>query len=442
METVNTQTGEIMPVVSTDSDLITASDRAAIDTQIATAKMYPRSLTDFKRKATELATQDRETAQACIYSLPRGGKAIVGPNVRFAEILATCWGNIRVKARATHCDGQFAYAEAVAWDLESNTAIQADGRQPVYGKWDKQHPGTRLPPDQDTIANAMGAASSKALRNAIFKVVPQAVFRSVYLRVLEIVGGSKGTLVERREKMLAYWASQGVSAEQVCNTLSVRGTADIGIEQIVVSAGIYQAVKDGIMTLERAFPPVLNAAEKLEAGKVGFGKKGSDEKDAAQEAPEAAPEPSEPTEPAEPTFVPAVGQFVQKGKRGQPMRVLCVDPPQYVSAKGRVFNPDGWPEKLQAFTGDIPVGFASAEPAPSPEPEPPPEPQPEPGSEPADLPGKQAEEPSVPESVPPVESEPLAEPADAQVAESAPSDHSDAVDLSNLGGSDDVEKWL
>jgi len=356
MERVDKSTGEIVQVHHAESDLITASDRAAIDTQISTAKMYPRNLTDFNRKAMELATQDKVTAEDCIYSLPRGGKAIVGPNVRLAEIVAACWGNIRVKARATHCDGKFAYAEALAWDLENNTAIQADGRQPVYGKKDYKT-GVRLPPDQDAIANAMGSASSKALRNAIFKVVPQAVVRKIYLKVLEVIGGGDEPITDRREKMLRYWASQGVTAEQVCKTVGVKGIDDIGIEEIVVLQGVYTAIKDGIMRQEVAFPPPMSAAEKLEAGRMKFGKGAQKEKDAAKEpaAPAPAPEPPEPPAAVTPTD-PApydvsdctieVGDFIKKGPRGKPAEVLSIDPPTWRTPTGREYTADTWPDNI------------------------------------------------------------------------------------------------
>src|SRR4030095_13145064 len=73
---------------------IEAISRAEIDVQIATAKRYPRVLTQVKQDMLEMATIDEETAAACFYSVPRGSKNIVGPSIRLAEIAFSCYGNV------------------------------------------------------------------------------------------------------------------------------------------------------------------------------------------------------------------------------------------------------------------------------------------------------------------------------------------------------------
>src|SRR5688500_14733606 len=80
-------------------DALAALNRSEIDMQISTAKKYPRSVTRFKRDVESLACLDEETAATMFYSLPRGGKNIIGPSVRFAEVVASSWGNIRSGAR-------------------------------------------------------------------------------------------------------------------------------------------------------------------------------------------------------------------------------------------------------------------------------------------------------------------------------------------------------
>jgi len=57
-------------------------EKATIDTQIATAKQYPRSITKFLREAEEIACLDEETAASCFYRVPRDGKYIEGPSAR------------------------------------------------------------------------------------------------------------------------------------------------------------------------------------------------------------------------------------------------------------------------------------------------------------------------------------------------------------------------
>src|SRR5262245_56131534 len=72
---------------------------SSINVQVATAKKYPRDVQRSLEKARQLATLNDEVAEECHYSIPRGGKQIEGPSVRLAEVVASCWGNLRIGAR-------------------------------------------------------------------------------------------------------------------------------------------------------------------------------------------------------------------------------------------------------------------------------------------------------------------------------------------------------
>jgi hypothetical protein len=80
-------------------DTVASIIKSEIDLQIQTAKTYPRNVTKSLEKASSLVSISAEAAEECVYSLPRGGKNITGPSVRFAETLASIWGNLRVQAR-------------------------------------------------------------------------------------------------------------------------------------------------------------------------------------------------------------------------------------------------------------------------------------------------------------------------------------------------------
>ena len=77
----------------THSSLAVSLARAEVDQQVATARAMPRSISKAIQNINTLATLDEESAQECIYALPRGGKPIKGPSVRLAEIptkMAAC----------------------------------------------------------------------------------------------------------------------------------------------------------------------------------------------------------------------------------------------------------------------------------------------------------------------------------------------------------------
>lgn len=178
---------EVLP----PSEIVKVQAEADIDRQVSTAKRYPRSIADFKRRAMELATVDQETAEECWYSLPRGGKVIEGPSIRFAEITASSYGNLRAETREIGEDDKSITAQASCWDLENNVAIRREVKRRIVDKR-----GVRY--GDDMIATTSNAAASIALRNAIFAVVPKAIFKSVLNEVRKVAMGDERTLTATR----------------------------------------------------------------------------------------------------------------------------------------------------------------------------------------------------------------------------------------------------
>ena len=114
----------ISPAQIVDSQTLAVLQKSEVDQQIATAKKYPRNITKLLATAGTLVTADVETADECIYALPRGGKIIEGPSIRFAEALAYSWGNCRSGARVISEDAEFVIAQGNFFDLEQNLAIR------------------------------------------------------------------------------------------------------------------------------------------------------------------------------------------------------------------------------------------------------------------------------------------------------------------------------
>ena len=110
--------------VSHDTSIIAvdAVERANVDSQVATAKQYPR---DIKRSITNsivMATMDYDTAQSCGYALPRGGKPITGPSVHLAKLIVSNFGNIRAEAKVVRITDKQVISRGTCWDLENNVA--------------------------------------------------------------------------------------------------------------------------------------------------------------------------------------------------------------------------------------------------------------------------------------------------------------------------------
>lgn len=128
---------EVLQVSNADS--LTALNKSEIDVQIATAKQYPRNLAQVLNNIETLATMDEETASSCFYILRRQGKAVEGPSVRMAEIIASSWGNIRVQARIIGNDGKMITAQGICHDLESNYATSTEVKRRITDKYGKTY---------------------------------------------------------------------------------------------------------------------------------------------------------------------------------------------------------------------------------------------------------------------------------------------------------------
>lgn len=250
-----------------DTSTLAALTRSEIDTQIATARRFARSVTKFQGEAIALVSLNAEVADECVYALPRWdadsgqNKNIEGPSARFAEIIAYAWGNCRAGARVIDDTGEFVTSQGVFWDLEKNTAIGYEVKRRIVDKH-----GRRYKPDM--IAVTANAGSSIALRNAILKGVPKALWVNVYDKALEVIRGDFQTLGNRREVLLGNLQKFGVTPEQVFAKLGVVGAADITLEHIPTLRGYVNALKEEGVNPEDMFPKATGPGERSAAAAI------------------------------------------------------------------------------------------------------------------------------------------------------------------------------
>lgn len=246
IEQSNTLPTELTEAV--DASLAVGLSRAEIDTQIATARRYPRQISRVAQSILSLATLDEETAEESMYALPRGGKPIQGPSIRFAEIVKTSYGNCRAAARVVHVDRveKVVIAEGVFHDLETNTATRAEVRRRICDKYGKLY-------KDDMIIVTGNAACSIALRNAILGGVPKALWRKAYDAVQHTIAGDVKTLAETRDRAIKALANFGVTPEQIFTALGVAGIEDITIQHVPTLRGMFATLKNGEATVEEMF---------------------------------------------------------------------------------------------------------------------------------------------------------------------------------------------
>lgn len=286
-------------VVRVDQTSAMAIAKSEVEAQLAAAHQYRRALSTFTKDLLTMATLSIETAESCIFSLPRGGKNIAGPSIRLAEMAASAWGNLHLGCRVVDTTDTEIVAQGVAWDLERNIRITMETRRRITDKR-----GARY--NEDMIIMTGNAAASIALRNAVFRVIPRAYINAVYNQVRKVAVGDAATLADKRAKVLERLQKMGVSQERVLSTIGCKSIEDIGLEQLETLIGLGSAVKEGERTVDQAFPPPVTAPVvsegQPEGRRVSLGKK----KEPAQK-PEPKPEPKaevKPDKPETPTETP------------------------------------------------------------------------------------------------------------------------------------------
>ena len=245
--------------------------RAELDVQISTAKAYPRNAQESMRYALELATMDEATAQSCFYCLPRkekdgSKKEIRGPSIRLAEIIATSWGNLHAATRIVENDGRHITAEGVAWDLEKNVKMAMQNKVSIrFGEKDGKGGYTANNDMQTVLSNA---ASAKALRNAIFKVVPKALIDRVLEKAMQYAVGDQKTLASKVAEVIDKLVKMGIDREKMLTYYGHTSVANFTPEDFRSLIGVGTAIKEGHIKIEDVFDfepdgSSLSAAEKV-----------------------------------------------------------------------------------------------------------------------------------------------------------------------------------
>lgn len=270
---------EIMTETPTALESVT---RGEVDMQVSTAKKYPRDMRRFLQGVENAVTKNPDVAATMFYVLPSRGqdnKPIEGPSARFAEVVASAWGNMRVEAMPLSDDGRTVTAVATAWDMESNVLVRMATQKSVWStKKDKRFP-------EFVVVSNTNAAASVAFRNAVLKVVPRAMWWPLYEKARRAAVGDMNKLAETAERWLAVFEKGSVSRKRVFAFLGKESVKDIGAGDINRLQGIYTSLTEGNAKPDDIFPP-----EELPEGNTDAGSRKT--KGKAKAKPAAEPEPN------------------------------------------------------------------------------------------------------------------------------------------------------
>lgn len=227
-------------------------ERANVDSQIATAKQYPRDLRRAINNSVAMATMDIPTAQSCGYALPRGGKPITGPSVHLAKLIVSNYGNIRAEAKVVQITDKQVISRGTCWDLENNVATAFEVRRSIVGRT-----GQRFSDDMITVTG--NAANSIAYRNAVFSVIPRAITDKVYQAAQHCITGDlsdEDKIIARRKKCIDYFKDEfGITEQEVVMLCGKKTVNQIKAPEIALLLGITQSLTDGDTTVDELMKP-------------------------------------------------------------------------------------------------------------------------------------------------------------------------------------------
>ena len=228
--------------------------RAEIDVAIATANRFPRSIEKFQAEAERMVTQSEEVAKACIFSKPQGKDILNGPSIRFYEIIAMSFRNLRTGARVIEINRETMeiITQGVCHDLESNISTSVEYRRSIRDKYGKLY-------SEQMIQLNASAACAIAYRMAVKRIIPEAFTNPIYKAACKTATGDASTLSARVKKALESFLKMGISEERVLNAIKREDVQSVTMEDFTQLIGLYNAIKEGETPIEEAFPIVRTA---------------------------------------------------------------------------------------------------------------------------------------------------------------------------------------
>jgi len=260
-ETINVDpdTGEVIGTEATTALSVQAL-AASLDVQVTTAKQYPRSVETFRSELVSWACLDIEVADSCTYSVPRGGKSIMGASIRFAELAMQAYGNIVVET-AVLDDGsenrRHVICVGTCRDLQRNTASRAEVTRSILNKNGSVY-------QDHMIETTIAAASAIARRNAILQVIPKALWKNAHDKSKKVMIGEGKPHSERVADAKAALVKLGANEGDVEAWVGHRWE-DMTIDDLVALRLRYKAIDEKAVRVEDAFPTPGTPAENGDA---------------------------------------------------------------------------------------------------------------------------------------------------------------------------------
>lgn len=253
------QSAEASPVAvqtalpSTTTALAVEQQRAIAEIQTAmfVAKQFPRDVDNVIRRI-RTACQRPSLASIAEYSYPRGGEEVSGPSVYLLKAIAQEWGNIEYGIRELSRTNGVSTVQAYAWDMERGA------KQTLVFEvkhWRDTKRGGYAVKDERDIYELVANMGSRRLRACLEGVIPEDIKQIAIDECNATMGAMKLVTPEKIAKMVEAYRELSVSRERIEAKLG-RKVESISPTVMVRLGKTYNAIKDGMVTADEAFPPL------------------------------------------------------------------------------------------------------------------------------------------------------------------------------------------
>jgi hypothetical protein len=205
------------------------------------ARESKRDIPTILKEIETLATLSNDVALSCFYVVfdKIDNKPFIGISVRFAELIASSWGNIHTGAKITSNNGINLTVQGFVHDFEKNAVFTVEVQRYI-GK---------LSPER--VIQVTNAASSIAFRNAIFKAIPAAITytitKNIKKYIVENIDG--GSVID---EIIIYFKSKKIEKPALENLIGSL-IAEISPEQLFLLIGLKNAIEEGDTTIAEIF---------------------------------------------------------------------------------------------------------------------------------------------------------------------------------------------
>lgn len=273
---VQAQNNSVGFMTGPSAAMVAAAESAKAQIQCAymMALQCPRSYFAAEQAVVK-ACENPLFAEKVEYKLPRSGTTISGPTIRLAELIRREWRNIFTTERVMHDDERQMIVQVTAMDLETNSIETAevvipktverryvkDGQEIISERENSLGKKVYTVRATDSEVDMMRKAMiSKALRNAIFRLVPAELVQIAIATARQTIQTADAKDPKEAIRRLIFcFEEQGVSIDkiekEIGHTLEKANTADVKKLR-----GLYKQMLNGASWDDLTNPEPQNAA--------------------------------------------------------------------------------------------------------------------------------------------------------------------------------------